>query len=112
MTKMTVCDQVQINMSDKPAALITLINRILHHGKIRYTNGFSLGANSHVGNNNNNNNNNTFLTFILNEEKKYNLSFSFSKTPVTEEQRHSSGPLQSLTINSTLLSKNNKHFAR
>jgi len=35
---MTVCDQVQINnMSDKPAALITVIDSILHYGKIRYT---------------------------------------------------------------------------
>ena len=58
ISKMKGCDHVQTDMSDKPAALITLITSILHHGKIRYTIGFSLGSNSRTGNNNNNNNNN------------------------------------------------------
>jgi len=81
-------------MSDKPADLITLITSIIHQVKILYTIGFSLGSNSHLWHNNNNNNNT--LTFILNEEKKYNLS---------------SVPLQSFKIYSSLLSKNNNNFA-
>jgi hypothetical protein len=66
---MRVCVQAQINMSDKPAALINLITSILHHGKNRYTIGFSLGSNSHTGNNNNNNNNNKqyFFPYIYSE---------------------------------------------
>jgi hypothetical protein len=48
-------------MSDKPAALITLITSILHRGKVRYTTGLSLDSNCHIGNNNNNNNNNNNL---------------------------------------------------